>query len=748
MATEVFCICSWPGRAAPSFCWGWTKPEPKTENKSSPRTDSWSGMEKRNWSHPTRLDRLFSHKFGGVGVYLVRPRHNADFIKTTIKILGLAAFCIGFFNSHADEPAARKADRDLVWAPERILYVRQIMDVRVSPDSKRALFVVMEPVVEATKSEFQFHTYVANADGNGRLELKEPEKSSPNPQWSPNGNLIALLSARSGVDNIWQVAPSGGTVKQLTESNTRVEDFKWSPNGEFIAFTAPAGRTPEEESAIHGKDDARVVDEDPTMTRLYVVRVKPDSDGKHQVRRLTEGNYTVSSFDWSPDGKSIVFEHEPIPGDDAWRMAAISVVQANNGTVTGLVHSGVAELDPLWSPDGKWIAYIKTENPPSRLDRCRVCIISPDGKTSRELAETFDSFSFSSDLVGWSADSQWMYFTEARGTIVQLGALPLSGPPKIISQPEGVLSEMTLNTSRSSFGFAFETSSKPPEAWVSSCDNFKMTQISFVNTNLPATPPTELIHWRSADGINIEGLLTYPSDYKKGKHYPLLVVIHGGPRALFLQNYISSLSASFIPVATFAEHGYAILRPNIRGSSGYGNDFRAANRGDWGGGDFQDILSGMDYLVQQRIADNHRVGLAGWSYGGYIAAWAVTHTKRFCAVSAGGLTCDLISHHFTSSMPSWSTDYFGDVFTNREAYFEHSPLFYAKGAASPTLILQGENDPLMPSSQAYEFYHALKEQGCPVKMVVYPRTGHFPFEPKLILDVMNRNLEWFDQYLL
>ncbi|HXB59268.1 MAG TPA: S9 family peptidase [Candidatus Acidoferrales bacterium] len=661
-------------------------------------------------------------------------------MKITIKILGLVVYGIGLFMDNAVEAATSKSDQDFIWTPESVLQVRQIEDVSVSPNGKQVLFVAGE--VDTTNNEFKFRIYAANADGTGRIELTSPEKSPPEPQWSPDGSFIAFRSGRSGKDNLWLASPDGGTVRQLTEVETGINDFKWSPDGKSIAFTALDDQKPEGKSAKN--NEPRVMDEGTKMTCLYVAGMDSDPEGKYRVRKLAGGNFSVSSFDWSPNHQNIVFEHESTPGPDAWRSAKISVVQVNSGVVRGFAHSGAAEYNPLWSPDGKWIAFIKTESPPTRLDRCRVCLISADGRKQRRLAETYDNFSFSADLAGWSADSRRIYFTEARGTIVQLGALPLNGPPQIIAQPTGVLSGMTLNASRSNFGFVFETCDQAPEAFVSDCNDFKPAQISWVNTNLPAVPPTEVIHWQSTGGLKIEGLLTYPSNYQKGKRYPLIVIAHGGPRALFLQNYIGSVS--FMPIAAFAEHGYAILQPNIRGSSGYGNDFRAADRGDWGGGDFQDILSGVNYLVQQGIADNNRVGLAGWSYGGYMAAWAVTQTKRFRAVVAGGLACDLLSHRFTSAMPSWTSDYFGDVFKNRKAYLIHSPISYVEGTTTPTLILQGENDPLMPVSQAYEFYDALKEQGCPVKMVVYPRSGHYPSEPKSILDVMNRDLEWFDQY--
>lgn len=495
------------------------------------------------------------------------------------------------------------------------------------------------------------------------------------------------------------------------------------------------------------QSDARVVGENGQMSCLFVKSLSGKSS-KLPARQVTEPVYTVASFDWSPDGKSIVFAQELKPGADAWRTSDISAVRLNDGAITRLAHSAATEMNPFWSPDGQWIAYLKSQVPPSRLDKFRVWIVAPDGTKSRQLANTADRHSGGDpDLIGWSADSRSIYFTEPAGTVVRLGALPLDGSAKWVGQMPGVMFSANLNASRTRLGFGFESSTNPAEVFVSDCRDFNPVQVSFENTNLPPVAKTEVIQWRSKDGLKIEGLLTYPANYQKGKRYPLIVIVHGGPRSVTQQSYLGTMYMG-LPLATLAERGYAILRPNYRGSTGYGNEFKAANRGDWGGKDFEDILSGIDEVSRRGAADGQRVGLAGWSYGGYMAAWAVTHTKRFRAVSAGGLTCDLLASHFTSAIPSWTSDYFGeDVVEHKRLYIDRSPIYYADRATTPMLILQGENDPIAPQSQSAEFYQALQEYSCPAEMVIYSHTGHYPYDPNLMNDVMDRNLEWFDKYV-
>ncbi len=256
---------------------------------------------------------------------------------------------------------------------------------------------------------------------------------------------------------------------------------------------------------------------------------------------------------------------------------------------------------------------------------------------------------------------------------------------------------------------------------------------------------TELIRWKS-DGVEVEGLLTYPVGYERGKHYPLLLIIHGGPAGVFVQTFIAN--RAIYPIAAFAAQGYAVVRCNVRGSSGYGKKFRYANYKDWGGGDYRDLIAGVDHVIQMGVADPQRLGVMGWSYGGYMTSWVITQTKRFKAASVGAGVTNLVSFNGTSDIPSFLPDYMGAEFwDNLDVYRSHSAMYNIKGVSTPTLILHGESDERVPISQGYELYNARRRQEVPVKMVTYPRQPHGPREPKFVLDIGQRNLDWFNHYL-
>jgi dipeptidyl aminopeptidase/acylaminoacyl peptidase len=250
-----------------------------------------------------------------------------------------------------------------------------------------------------------------------------------------------------------------------------------------------------------------------------------------------------------------------------------------------------------------------------------------------------------------------------------------------------------------------------------------------------------------AEGKEIEGLLTFPIGYTAGQRVPLLLVIHGGPAGVFTENYPGV--ASVYPVAAFAERGFAILRCNPRGSSGYGYEFRDANHKDWGGGDFQDLMLGVDRVIEKGIADEDRLGVMGWSYGGFMTSWVITQTPRFKAASIGAAVTNLASFNGTADIPGFIPDYFDAEFWNDpEVYGNHSPVYQAKGVTTPALIQHGDADIRVPISQGYEYFNALRRQGVETRMIVFPRQPHGITEPRMLLKAMQTNLEWFVGKLL
>jgi len=633
------------------------------------------------------------------------------------------------------------------WNPELQLRVKAVGAPRVSPDGSRVVYTVNDAVMTPEKSEFVSQIWMANIATKQNIQLTFGEKTSSNPKWSPDGKWIAFVSNRKdNKNNLYRLSVDGGEAEPLTDLKSNVTNFDWSPDGRFIAYTITDPKTEEEEKNDKGRNDFRWVDEDLKMSRLYVIPVEKDTNGKREPRKLTTGNYNVGEFDWSPDGSHIAFSHSKTPGANDWTTADVSILDVATTNVTVLANTPAAEDGPVYSPDGKSIAMIVTDNPPRWAQTATIQIFPASGGQAKVLLGSFDG---QPDIAGWSADGKKIYFAEAKGTGTQLYVADVAANRiEEIKHDAAVLGAIGINRNGTTWSFTRQTSDTPADLFVSSVANFAPVQISHANADLklPAIGRTEVVRWKAKDGKDVEGLLTYPVGYQAGQRVPLILNVHGGPTGVFQQTFIGGRGV--YPLATFAARGYAILRANPRGSSGYGTEFRRANMKDWGGGDYQDLMSGVDKVIEMGVADPERLGVMGWSYGGYMTTWIVTQTKRFKAASAGAPVTNLMSFNGTADIPAFIPDYFGGQFWEAmDLYQKHSPIFNVKGVTTPTMIEQGDADVRVPISQGYEFYNALKVQGVPTRMLVLPRQPHGPNEPKMQLAAMQANLEWFDKYI-
>jgi dipeptidyl aminopeptidase/acylaminoacyl peptidase len=637
------------------------------------------------------------------------------------------------------------------WTSDLLLKVKRVGPVIPSPDGSRVAFVVSDAVTEGEKSEWLSHIHVASADGKETFQLTQGDKSATQPRWSPDGRWIAFLSPRGSEKdkvNLFRIHLGGGEAEALTNEKSSISTFKWAPDGKSVAFVMADPKSEDEEKASKEKRDARVIDADEKLARLYIVPVEKDSDGKRPLKRLTEGSTHVTDLDWSPDSSTVVFSHQQTT--KVFQQNDISTVAASGGDPRPLVATSANETSPVFSPDGKSIAYATSDDPPTWAFTAWARIIPSAGGSARTLAKTFDE---QPAILGWSGDGRALIVQETHGTVVRVSTLPADGgPPTLVSPPDlNIGGGATLNRDATVIAFAHSWSEKAPEAYVARLQPFTATQVSHVQTieQLAQAPlgRTEVIQWKAPDGLSVEGLLTYPAGYTKGSRVPLVVIVHGGPTGVFTQSFVGMPNPYPIPV--FAARGYAVLRCNVRGSSGYGRKFRYANYQDWGGGDYRDIMSGVDHVISMGVADPDRLGIMGWSYGGYMTSWVITQTKRFKAASVGAGVTNLMSFTGTADIPGFIPDYFGGEYWDvLDRWRARSAMFNVKGVTTPTLIQHGEEDRRVPVSQGYELYNALLRQRVPVKMIVYPRQPHGIQEPKLIKDTMERNLEWFDKWIL
>lgn len=648
--------------------------------------------------------------------------------------------------ARGQEPVDQKTEEG--WTPGLSMQYRAVSGSDVSPDANLVAFVLRAPVMEEEESEYLSHIWVVPSTGGSPRQFTRGQESATSPSFSPDGRFLAFSSSRSGSNQIWVMPIDGGEAKQVTDHETGIGSFRWAPDGSGFAFTASDPDTEEWEKAKKEKRDVILVDQDFRFNHLHHVPFDFRAPETATSERITEGDFHITAFDWYPDGSHIVFSHQPDPRINTGRLAGdVSVVEMDSRQVTPLVEGPGVESSPLVSPDGDWIAYVSTGNQIEPVGLGDIYLVPSGGGRPRKLAETPDR---SPGLMGWAGNGETVFVQESMGTTRQLLALPVDGSEaRAVTQGQGVHGSFSFDADASHMAFTFETPETPWDLYFSPVDRYERNALTELHREVPkpAMGRTELLEWESLDGrFRIEGLLTYPVGYEAGDEVPLILNVHGGPAGVYSQSFTGGPSIYMLQY--FAQRGYAILRPNPRGSTGYGKEFRYANVRDWGFGDMDDLMAGVDQVIEMGVAHPDSLLLMGWSYGGYMTSFAVTRTDRFKAASMGAGLPNLISMTTTTDIQDYLVGHMdAEFWEDYEVYERHSAIYRIANVTTPTQVIHGAEDLRVPFTQGQEFYRALARRGVPTEMVVLPRTPHGPREPKLLMAVSPHILRWFETHL-
>ena len=629
------------------------------------------------------------------------------------------------------------------WSPLESMKIKSISQTEISNDGKSIAYVVREPIMEDKKSEYLSQIWVTDTESKENIQYTFNQKSSSSPKFSPDGKKIAFLSSRSGKNQIWIMNTLGGEARMLTKEKKGVRSIKWSPDGKMISFLKSDDDTEDEIKSKENKTDVILVDKNFKYSHIYSYHFDEDT-----VTKVTSGNYSVNSFDYSPNGKKIIFSHQEDTNiNTGFINTDISVIDSDGKNLRLLVDRPGRDGNPIFSGDGNKFAFISSGGKQESIGLGDVFVYDLKNDVINKLANTFNR---SSNIISWTSDDENLIISESVKTTGQLLLLPTNGDGYISWSKEkysnGVISSVVKSKFSEKIVLCYENLNTPVEVYISETNKPSFEKISDINNlKYPKLSKTEIISWKSYDGKEIEGILTYPKNYKKGSKYPVILQIHGGPAGVFSERFNGR--PGIYMTEYFSEKGYITIKPNPRGSTGYGKEFRYANYKDWGYGDYEDVVSGVDKVIEMGIGDPDRQFVMGWSYGGYLTSFIVTKTNRFKAASMGAGLPNLISMVTTTDIQDYLVAHMGAEFwEDYDTYEKHSAIYQIKNTKTPTQIIHGSNDLRVPFTQGQEFYRALDRLGVDTEMVVYPRTPHGPREPKFLMDVSDRILTWFEKY--
>jgi dipeptidyl aminopeptidase/acylaminoacyl peptidase len=624
-----------------------------------------------------------------------------------------------------------------------LINIPAVMNPQLSPDGRQILFAESTP--DWTADKRISHIWRINGDGSGLQKMTNGAEGETDARWSPDARTIAFVAKRGAADAVAQIfllSASGGEALELTHHATAVSNIAWSRDGQSIYFIAADPKSDEQKAREKAKDDVFAYDENYQQQHLWSIAV---ADKKEH--RITQGDFTVTDYKLSRDGAKIAFHRAPTPLLGDRDQGEVWIMDAAGANARQITHNQVAESDAELSPDNSEILFVAGAN--EKFDTYynnKIFVASASGGPARLLMADLP---YEVQNAAWSKDGKSIFFLANMGVHSELFRYDLNGKPKQLTGGKHAIAGWSLSDSANQHVFTAAEMSSPGEVWTLSeaaAAPRRVTSVYAYLTREFRLPREERVEWKGADGTTVEGLLYYPLDYVAGKRYPLVVQTHGGPQAS--DKYGLGGSQNYVPV--LAAKGYAVLKPNYRGSTGYGDAFLRDMVGHYFQNAHLDVMTGVDSLIAKGIADPDRLVKMGWSGGGHMTNKIITFTDRFKAAASGAGAADWVSMYAQSDIRSYRTPWFGGTPWQKNApistYWDNSPLKDVWKVKTPTIFLVGQNDPRVPEPQSIEMYRGLKSNGVPTHLYVAPREPHGWTELRHVLFKMNVELAWFEKY--
>jgi dipeptidyl aminopeptidase/acylaminoacyl peptidase len=683
-----------------------------------------------------------------------------------VLILCVLASCVRIATAQQEKkpkPPESRAKNAASTDPLRALFqVQEYEQVVISPDGTKVAWVETQKTKEGSRTG-KSAIYAADltktaaperiSAGTGGAFFEEHELS-----WSPDSAHLAFLSDadKPGQLQLYVAAvPQHVTerpahldhlpeaaLRKMTNAKGLLATPRWSPDGRWIALLHTPDATREAgplmpETPEHGEIKDAFFEQ-----RLAVIQ----SSVVGTLRDLSPDDTYIYEYDWTPDSQGFVLTAAKGNGDNNWWIAQLYTLNASSKELRAIYKPKLQIARPVVSPDGKTVAFIEGLMSDEDSVGGDAFTVSIGGGEARNVTPGRKA---SASALAWTRDGKIIDMENSDGESSIARIDPQSGAIDSLYHAPELLTAGFWSTSLSltpngmASACARSSFSAPPEVWAGEIGKWK--QVTHHNAELkPTWGEAKNIRWKN-DGLDIQGWLIYPKDFDASKKYPMVVAVHGGPGGAIQSSWPSVPFDNFMALPA---KGYFLFRPNPRGSFGRGEEFTQANVRDFGYGDWRDVLAGVDAVLASAPVDPQRLGLTGWSYGGYMTMWGVTQTNRFRAAVAGAGIADWASYYGENSIDQWMIPFFGkSVYDDPDVYARSAPLTFIKNVKTPTLIIVGDSDGECPTPQSYEFWHALKTLGVETELVVYEREGHMFVKPADVRDVIARMTNWFDTHL-